>query len=90
MKTRSQEILEQLRKAEEQGLVKKVFVHPKRTTTDFLITFCESTEMVVRERLMYLFETKYLSHAALATPHRDRLLVCVKDALITTNEKETS
>ena len=90
MKTKSQEILEQLRQAEQQGLVKKVFVHPKKTTTDFLITSCDSTEMNVRERLVYLFETKYLSHAVLATPHKDRLLVCVKDPLIVSNEKANS
>lgn len=86
MKTKSQEILEQLRQAEQQGLVQKVFVHPKRTTTDFLITFCDSTDMMVRERLVYLFQTKYLSHAVLASPYKDRLLVCVKDALMVSNQ----
>jgi hypothetical protein len=84
MRTKSQEILEQLREAESQGLVKKVFVHPKKTSTDFLITFLESTDIVTRERLVHLFRTKYLSHAQLATPYRDRLLVSVKDAIVST------
>jgi hypothetical protein len=82
MTTKSQEILDQLEHAQKQGLLKKIFVHPKKTSTDFLITFFDSTDMIVRERLMHLFQTKYLSYAQLATPYKDRLLVCVKDAIV--------